>query len=252
MVKVDLNSDLGESFGSYTIGRDSDVLKSVTSANIACGFHAGDPQVMFKTIELALEQNVAIGAHPGLPDLVGFGRRAMAITPQEAYTMVQYQVGALKTMLEAQGGKLQHVKPHGALYNMAYADYDLARAIAEAVYHIDDSLILFGLANSQLTKAGEDVGLQVAHEVFADRAYTPEGQLVSRSIPGAVHHDEQVALKQVLQMVQEGSVTAIDGTVVPVKADTICIHGDNEQALAFAQLIKQTLLDNKVEVQSFI
>lgn len=251
MVRVDLNSDLGESFGTYSLGRDKDVLTHVTSANIACGFHAGDPQIMLKTIRLALDNGVAIGAHPGLPDLVGFGRRNIAVSPEEAYAMTQYQVGALMGMVEAEGGKLQHVKPHGALYNMAYADYHLALAIAEAVYNINPELILYGLANSMLTKAGEDVGLTVAHEVFADRAYTNEAQLVSRKLPGAVLHDESVALKQVLQMVQDGTVTSIDGQIVPVKADTICIHGDTPQALAFAQLIKQTLMDHQIQVTSF-
>jgi len=177
VITVDINSDLGESFGRYKIGNDELVIQQVTSVNIACGFHAGDPLVMEKTVRFALENGVAVGAHPGFPDLMGFGRRKMSISPEEAGAYIIYQVGALNGFMKALGGKMQHVKPHGAFYNMAAADYRLARAIAEGIYAVDSDLIIMGLAGSQLIKAGQDVGLRTASEVFADRAYTIEGTL---------------------------------------------------------------------------
>lgn len=252
MSEIDLNSDLGESFGAYKIGNDQEVLKYVTSANIACGFHAGDPHVMNETVKLALSNNVAIGAHPGLMDLYGFGRRKIDITPQEAYEIVIYQVGALKAFVTSQGGKLQHVKPHGALYNMAAKDSSLAEGIAKAIKEVDDTLILYGLAGSELIKAGEKFNLPTASEVFADRAYMPDGSLMPRKLPGSVLTDDTKALAQVLQMVKEGTVTSYTGEVIPVTADTICIHGDNEKALKFSALIKNTLKKEGINVKSFI
>jgi UPF0271 protein len=248
---VDLNSDLGEGFGVYTIGNDDNVLKSVTSANVACGFHAGDPLIMKNTIQKAMKHNVAIGAHPGLSDFAGFGRRNLAISPDEAYAIVVYQIGALAGMAKSQGAQIQHVKPHGALYNMAAVDQKLAMAIAKAVYDVNPDYILYGLANSYLTKAGEIVGLRVAHEVFADRAYTPEGTLVSRSEVGAVLDSEIESLNQVVQMVTTGTVTAIDGSTVPIKADTICIHGDTPKAVAFSKNIRARLAQEDIKVRSF-
>jgi 5-oxoprolinase (ATP-hydrolysing) subunit A len=234
-MKIDLNCDLGESFGAYTIGKDEEMMNYVTSVNIACGFHAGDPLVMKRTVANAMKQKVKIGAHPGLPDIQGFGRRMIHISPEEAYALVQYQIGALHAFVKAQGGKLSHVKPHGALYNMAAKDYNLATSIAEAVFDLDPTLTLFGLSQSELTRAGEEVGLHVAHEVFADRAYLSDGSLTPRSLPNAVLHDEDEVEKQVLRMVEKQEVISIDGKIVSTKADTVCLHGDNEAALSLAK-----------------
>lgn len=251
MYTIDLNSDLGESFGAYTIGNDKDVLQYVSSANIACGFHAGDPTVMQRTVALALSKGVALGAHPGLPDLVGFGRRKMAVSPADAYAMVVYQVGALQAFATAQGATLQHVKPHGALYNMAAKDTALAAAIAKAVHDVNPALILYGLAGSYLITEGEKAGLQTASEVFADRTYQPDGSLTPRTQPDAMVTDEDVAIARVLRMITEGVVQAQNGQDIPVKADTVCIHGDGAKALAFAEKIKQALLAHDVAVQPF-
>jgi UPF0271 protein len=248
---VDLNSDLGESFGTYTIGNDAEILKHVTSANIACGFHAGDPDVMEKTVTLAVANGVAIGAHPGMPDLVGFGRRKLDIKPSEAYSMVVYQVGALAAFAHAHGVKLQHVKPHGALYNMAGKDAALAQAIAKAVHDVNPNLILFGLAGSQLIKQGEAAGLKTASEVFADRTYQPDGSLTPRSQPDAMVTDEDESIARILRMVKEGVVRCQNGTDIPVQADTICVHGDGAKALAFTERIHSALVAEGVEVKSF-
>lgn len=248
MTRIDLNCDLGESFGSYRIGMDEAILPIVTSVNIACGFHAGDPAVMRKTVQLALEHRVSIGAHPGLPDLLGFGRRQMAISSQEAYDMVVYQIGALSAFVTAEGGKLRHVKPHGALYNMAAARPDLAQAIARAVYRVDRELILYGLAGSELIKAGEEVGLRTASEVFADRTYQEDGSLTPRTEPGALIEDTSAAVSHVLRMVREGKVRTLGGTDLEIRADTICIHGDGEHALRFAKTIREQLMAAGVQI----
>lgn len=246
--KVDLNADLGESFGNYTIGMDKEVLKHITSANVACGFHAGDPLVMAKTVAFAKEAGVRIGAHPGYPDLQGFGRRNMVITPEEAKAYIKYQVGALQAFAKAEGVKLQHVKPHGAFYNMAALDEKLAIAICEGIQEVDENLILLGLAGSQHIKAAEIVGLKCASEVFADRAYTDEGVLVSRKLPGAVIHDEDVALERVLRMVKKGEVVTNTGNVIEIKADSICTHGDNPSAVAFVEKIRKIFEEDGIEV----
>ncbi|MEM5014151.1 5-oxoprolinase subunit PxpA [Niallia taxi] len=251
MYKIDLNCDLGESFGAYSLGMDEDILRFVTSANIACGFHAGDPSVMQKTVKLALKNNVQIGAHPGLPDLAGFGRRNMNITPQEAHDMVIYQIGALAGFVKAEGTRMQHVKPHGALYNMAAKDSKLAIAIAEAVYKVDSELILFGLAGSELVRAGAKIGLQTANEVFSDRTYQADGTLTPRTEPDALIHDKKQAVGQVVRMIKEGQVLSRQHVDVPVKADTVCIHGDGAAALAFAQQIKETLELSGIEIAAF-
>ncbi|WP_034758857.1 LamB/YcsF family protein [Rossellomorea vietnamensis] len=240
-MKIDLNCDLGESFGAYTIGKDEEMMNYVTSVNIACGFHAGDPLVMKQTVSNAMKHGVKMGAHPGLPDIQGFGRRMMQISPEETYALIQYQIGALYAFIKAQGGTLSHVKPHGALYNMAAKDSKLAQAIAEAVYDLDPSLTLFGLSQSELTRAGEEAGLRVAHEVFADRAYQSDGTLTPRSLPHAVLHDGDEVEKQVLRMVEKQEVVSIDGKTVSIQADTICLHGDNEAALSLAKRLSQKL-----------
>jgi len=238
---VDLNADLGESFGTYKLGLDEELLNHITSANIACGFHAGDYMVMQKTVSMAVSKNVGVGAHPGFPDLQGFGRRNMHMKPEEVRNLVIYQIGALQAFAKAEGTQLKHVKPHGALYNMAAADSDLARAIAEAVKEVAPETILLALANSEMVKAAQDVGIKVAQEVFADRAYNPDGTLVPRSIPGAVIQDPTQATERALRIVLEGKVTAIDGQEVHIVADSICVHGDNPQAVKLASNIRKEL-----------
>ncbi|KXH86719.1 5-oxoprolinase subunit PxpA [Sporosarcina sp. HYO08] len=248
MVQVDLNCDLGESFGRYQLGEQREILQYVTSANVACGFHAGDPTVMRETVKLAIEYGVKIGAHPGLPDLNGFGRRNMAITPQEGYDMVVYQIGALQAFLTIHNEEMQHVKPHGALYQMASQDRELAEAIAQAVYDVSPSLVLFGLSGSELTKAGEKIGLRTAHEVFADRTYQSDGSLTSRSQADALITDQEQAVSQVIKMVTERKVTSRQQTEVSLQADTVCIHGDGEHAVEFAKYIYETLTKNNISV----
>ena len=248
MYKVDLNSDLGESFGAYTIGMDSEVLKYISSANVACGFHAGDPMVMEKTVALAKANGVAVGAHPGYPDLIGFGRRNMTISPAEAKAYTKYQVGAMLAFTKAQGIKLQHCKPHGAFYNNAAVNMELAVAICEGVYEVDPDIILLGLAGSKHLEAAKEVGLRCASEVFADRAYMEDGTLVPRKMPGAVIHDTDVTIARVLKMVKEGCVESITGKVIPIKADSICVHGDNPKAIEFVNTIRSTLQAEGVEI----
>ncbi|MGM0898407.1 MAG: LamB/YcsF family protein [Bacillota bacterium] len=239
--KVDLNCDMGESFGTYTLGNDKVILDYVSSANIACGFHAGDPATMRETVKLALEKNVGIGAHPGFQDLAGFGRRHMAVTPQEVYDLVIYQIGALYGFVKAEGGRLQHVKAHGGLYNMAVTDAKLSEAIAEAVYKIDPELVLFGLSGSEIIKAGDKIGLRTANEVFSDRTYQPDGTLTPRSQDNALITDPNAAIAQVIRMVKENKVTNTEGTETSLKADTICIHGDGKTAKEFAMHISNSL-----------
>jgi len=248
MYTVDLNVDMGESFGAYTIGHDEEILDYVTSTNVACGFHAGDPKTMRKTVRMALEKNVGIGVHPGLQDLIGFGRRNMDITPQEAYDLVVYQIGALSAFVKAEGGQLQHVKPHGALFNMAAKSPSLSEAIAEAVYKVDPDLILFGLAGSELIKAGQKAGLQTASEVFSDRTYQEDGSLTSRREPNALIKDKDVAVRQVIRMVREGKVRTVQGTDISIKANTICIHGDGEHAVELAKYIRKALEEADISV----
>ncbi|PRS46796.1 LamB/YcsF family protein [Bacillus sp. GBSC66] len=251
MYQVDINCDLGESFGQYTIGADEQILEYVTSANIACGFHAGDPTVMRKTVRMALDKGVQIGAHPGLQDLVGFGRRPMAISAVEAYDLVVYQIGALSAFLKAEGGTMQHVKPHGALYNMAAKNTELSESIAKAVYHVDPSLVLFGLSGSELALAGERIGLQVAHEVFSDRTYQADGTLTSRREPHALIEDDERAVQQVVRMVREGKVRTVQGEDISLKADTVCIHGDGSHALQFAKTITSKLKEASIHLKAF-
>jgi UPF0271 protein len=241
MNRVDLNCDLGESFGAYRIGMDEKMLRLVSSVNIACGFHAGDPSVMRKTVKLALENNAAIGAHPGLPDLLGFGRRNMDISPEEAYDMVMYQVGALNAFVKAEGSFMQHVKPHGALYNMAVKNKVLAEAIAEAVSKIDSELILLGPSGSELLKAGKGAGLRTASEVFADRTYQQDGSLTPRTQKDAMITSSKEAIGQVIRMVKEGIVCCQQGFDIPIEVNTICIHGDNAHAVEFAEEINKQL-----------
>lgn len=248
MYKVDLNSDLGESFGRYTIGSDDRIIPLITSANIACGFHASDPVVMMKTVNMVKEAGTGAGAHPGYPDLMGFGRRNMNVSHEEAKAYTLYQISALGGMCKAAGVKLSHVKPHGAMYNMAGKDYELSKAICEAIKEYDPSLIVMGLAGSQMVKAARDMGLKTAEEVFADRAYEEDGSLVARSKPGAMIEDEDEAIARVVRMIKEGKVQAITGKDIDIKADSVCVHGDGEKALLFVEKIRKALTDEGIEI----
>ena len=245
-LRIDLNADVGEAFGAYTIGpdgvgHDAGLLKSVTSANVAAGFHAGDPSVLRDTIRAAKSHGVAVGAHPGFPDLVGFGRRDMNVTPKEAEDFVLYQIAAVAGVAAAEGVRLQHVKPHGALFKMAAKDAGLAGAIARATAALDVSLILFGLPGSEILKAGRAAGLRVAAEAFADRAYEADGSLVSRNKPGAVIDDAAVVVSRAIRMARDKVVIAIDGTTVTLEVDTICVHGDTRGANDLAARLRAGL-----------
>jgi len=252
MVKfVDLNSDVGESFGNYKLGLDEEVLKYVTSVNIACGWHAGDPLIMDKTVKMAVEKGLGIGAHPGYPDLMGFGRRNMDITPKEARTYMLYQLGALHAFAQAAGTKLQHVKLHGAFYNTTSVKPELAEEIINGILDFDKNLILLALSGSYIAKRAMEKGVKVAQEVFADRAYNPDGTLVSRKLPGAVIHDKNEAIERVKKMVLTGKVTAIDGTEISIAADSICVHGDNPEAVNFVNTIRKSLEDEGVVLKPF-
>lgn len=250
MSQVDLNCDVGESFGAYRLEPDPEIFSIITSANIACGFHAGDPATMRKTVELALRAGVAVGAHPGLPDLAGFGRRNMDISAEEAGDIITYQIGALMAFVKAGGGQLRHVKPHGALYNMAAQNAELAEAIAGVIYKIDPALTLFGLAGSELIKAGQEKDLQTASEVFADRTYQADGTLTPRRMPGALVTDINQAVGQAVRVIREGKITSQQGTDIDVRADTICVHGDNSHALEMARHIRRSLEECGVTVKA--
>ena len=244
--KIDFNCDMGESFGMYKMGFDEEVIKHITSANIACGFHAGDPMWMRHTVDLAQRHGVAIGAHPSFPDLNGFGRRNMIVSPDEAKNDVTYQVGALQAFTADK--KIQHVKPHGAMYNMAVNDESLAQAICESILEIDPDMILVALAGSRWLDIAEDMGLKVAREIFADRALNADGTLVSRSQPGSVIHDTAEVVERSLRMVTEGKATAITGEQIDVQADSLCLHGDTPGAVEMAAALKRELEAADVEI----
>jgi UPF0271 protein len=255
-MRIDLNADVGEGQRAAVEGVrdvpgvDAALMPSITSANVACGFHAGDPGVMRATVALAREHGVAVGAHPGFPDLEGFGRRELQVSPRDVEDFVVYQVGALAAIAAAQGVRLQHVKPHGALFNMAVRDRALADAIARAAAVIDRELILFGLPGSELVAAGARAGLRTAREGFADRAYQADGTLVPRSQPGAVIHDPEIVVQRAVRMVREGTVEAVDGSRVPLVIDTLCVHGDTPGAADLAARIRRALTDAGVEVKA--
>ncbi len=251
MKKIDLNCDMGESFGAYTIGLDGDVIRHITSANIACGFHAGDPRVMYETVKLARENGVGIGAHPGYPDLMGFGRRNMDCTPEEIRDYVIYQIGAMKAFCTTLGVPLQHVKPHGSLYNMSVGNESLICAIVGAIAGVDRSLIYLALGGPQaplVSRIAGEAGIPVAFEAFPDRAYTPEGRLAPRQTPGAVIKDPELAAERALLMAREGKVVATDGSIIEMKIDTLCVHGDNPSAVEHVRKIRTTLEANGIQV----
>jgi UPF0271 protein len=249
---IDLNSDVGESFGAYRLGDDDAVIASISSANVACGFHAGDPAVMRRTVQLARDAGVAIGAHPGFPDLGGFGRREMRVSPREVEDMVVYQIGALMAIARAEGARVAHVKAHGALYNMAVRDGALADAIARGVASVDPALLLFGLPGSELLRAGRDAGLAVVAEGFADRAYQADGSLVPRTVPGAVVHDVDEVVRRSMRLVREGRVASIDGGDLAMPVQTLCVHGDTPGAAALARQLRAGLESRGVAVRPVV
>jgi UPF0271 protein len=250
-MQIDLNCDMGEGFGVYSIGSDEQAMPFITSANIACGFHASDPATIWKTVKMAKANGVSVGAHPSYPDLVGFGRRPMEVSAEDVMADVIYQIGALSAFCRREGVKLQHVKPHGALYNKAAVSSAIALAVAEAIKSVDDGLYLVCLSNSEMVTAARTTGIRYVEEVFADRAYTREGKLVPRTQAGAVIHDPAVAAERVLGMVRNRSVVAIDGTTVPINAQTICVHGDTAEALEMIRIIKSRLEQEKVQLKAF-
>ena len=250
MLSVDLNCDMGESFGAWTMGNDAALMDFVSSVNVACGFHAGDATVIRQTVETAIAKGVAVGAHPSFADLQGFGRREIKMSAAEVFDIVLYQVAAVKGICEASGGKLHHVKPHGALYNQAAKDANLAEAIAKSIKAIDENLILYGLAGSYLISEAEKIELKTASEVFADRTYQADGNLTPRSQSNALITDTEKAGAQVWQMISAQTVTATDGETVQLRAETVCIHGDGAHALDFAKTINARLKANGVMIES--
>ncbi|MBB3610350.1 5-oxoprolinase subunit PxpA [Rhizobium sp. BK602] len=252
MASIDLNSDLGESYGAWSMGDDTAMLAVASSANIACGFHAGDPVGILRTVRSAIEQGVSIGAHVSYPDRVGFGRRDMDVASAELVADVIYQIGALKGIAAAAGGHVGYVKPHGALYNRIAHDPRQGKDVVDAIKAIDPSLVLMGLANAPILDLARKAGLAVVAEAFADRAYTPDGQLVSRREPGAVLHDPEVIADRMLQLVREGTLQAIDGSTIRLEAQSICVHGDSPGAVAIAQQIRRRFEAEGILVQSFL
>ena len=243
MTSIDLNSDMGESFGAWHMGDDAALMPLISSTNVACGFHAGDPGTIAATVALAQRHGVAIGAHPGLPDLQGFGRRNLQVTEEEVYQMTLYQAGAVRAFAQAAGGRLHHLKAHGALYNMAVKDAALSQGLVRAVRALGDDVQLYVLAGSIMETVAREAGLSVRCEVFADRRYMPDGSLAPRTRADALITDESEAVAQVLRMVNQGSLVAVDGTVVKVQADTVCIHGDKPTAVPFVKALRQALAD---------
>ena len=245
---VDLNCDMGESYGAWKMGDDAGVMPYITSANIACGFHAGDPATIRKTVQLALDHGVAIGAHPSLPDLQGFGRRAMKISPQDMYDLVIYQAGAVEGFARAAGARLHHVKCHGALYNMAASDAALSEAMAGAVRDLGSRIILYALSGSKTYEMAKKLGVPVAGEVFADRGYSDDGTLAPRDRPGGMIEDAAQAVKQALAMIEDGYVTSLSGKPIPVAADTLCLHGDQPGAVLFAKELQKAFRERNISI----
>ena len=252
MFKVDLNSDMGESFGAYKIGNDEGIIQYVTSANLACGFHAGDPMVMNRVVKMAKEHGVAVGAHPGYPDLMGFGRRKMTLSHDEIKTYVKYQVGALMAFTKSYGLKLQHVAPHGAMGNICQTDEMVSQAICEAVKEIDPEIIIYYCAGAVLGKVAEDMGLKTAAEIFADRAYMDDLSLVPRSRKDSMITDENIAISRCIKMIKEGKVTSVNGKELDIKGDTLCVHGDGAKALAFVEKIRAAFTKEGIEICNFL
>ena len=247
-MKIDLNADLGESFGIYKIGKDEEIMKYVTSINVACGWHGGDPMIMRKTVRLAKNKNVAVGAHPSYPDRLGFGRRYMKISPEEAKNYILYQIGALHAFVRAEGIEMQHVKPHGALYNAMAKDEELARGIIEGILDFDKNFIFVGPSLSKTLEIAKEMGLKVAHEVFADRAYNPDGTLVPRGLPGAVIENKEEIARRVLSIIEERGIKAVNGEWIELEANTICVHGDNPKAMEITKHLREVLKNEGIEI----
>lgn len=250
MVYIDLNADIGESYGAFSVGNDTELMQVISSANIACGFHAGDYNTIPATIDLAKAHRVGVGAHPGYQDILGFGRRMMTLSPEEIYHQVVYQIGAIQAFCKVKNVPLVHVKPHGELYNLASRDEEAAEAIAQAVYDIDPKLVLFGICNGALIESGRKVGLSVAAEAFADRSYSDNGLLTPRNQVGAVHTDVEVMKRQVIEIVRDHHVTTHTGEKIELKADTICFHGDSQTAYEQAKEIKRALVAEGIEIRN--
>ncbi|MCC8050915.1 MAG: 5-oxoprolinase subunit PxpA [Clostridiales bacterium] len=251
MYQIDLNSDMGESFGAYKLGGDEELIKYVSSTNVACGYHAGDPMVMDKVVKMAKERGVAVGAHPGYPDLMGFGRRKMTLDPKETKNIIKYQVGALMAFTQSYGLKLQHVAPHGALGNLCQYDRETSRAICEAVYEIDPSIMIFYCAGAVLGEEAEKIGLKAASEIFVDRAYMDDLSLVPRKMEGSMITDEDFAIERCIRMVKEGKVTALSGKELEIKGDTLCVHGDGPKAFAFVKRITEAFAQEGIVIKNF-
>jgi UPF0271 protein len=249
MKSIDLNCDMGESYGAWKMGADAEVMPFITSANIACGFHGGDPATIRKTVRLAVDHGVAIGAHPSLPDIQGFGRRVMKISPQDMYDFVVYQAGAVEGFARAAGSKLHHIKCHGALYNMAATDEGLSDAMARAAKDLGNVMV-YALSNSVMMKVVKKLNVPVLGEVFADRGYSDDGTLAPRDKPGGMIEDAAKSVKQALAMVEEGYVTSLSGKRIAVAADTLCLHGDQPGAVAFAQQIRKAFSERKIELKA--
>jgi UPF0271 protein len=246
--KIDINCDMGESYGAWKMGADAEVMPFISSANIACGFHGGDPATIRQTVKLAVDHGVAIGAHPSLPDLQGFGRRVMKISPQDMYDLVVYQAGAVEAFARAAGATLHHVKCHGALYNTAANDEGLSEAMARAVKDLGGSVILYALSGSKSLSIAKTAGIRVAGEVFADRGYSDDGTLAPRDKPGAMIEDANVAAERALAMIEKGYVTSLSGRPVPVSPDTLCLHGDQPGAVSFAKAIRKAFSEHGISV----
>lgn len=251
MYSIDLNSDMGESFGAYKIGNDEEIIKYVTTANVACGWHGGDPMIMNRIVKLAKERSVAVGAHPGYPDLLGFGRRKMQLSPAEITNYMRYQIGALHAFTKSYGLKLQHVAPHGALGNLCQYDYEVSEAICKAVYDFDKDLIIYYCAGAVLGEVAEQMGLRTAAEIFADRAYMDDLSLVARGTSGAMITDEEEAISRCIRMVKEGVVTTLSGKDVAIKGDTLCVHGDGEKALNFVRRIRSVFESEGIQIKNY-
>ncbi|MCC8066714.1 MAG: 5-oxoprolinase subunit PxpA [Clostridiales bacterium] len=251
MYQIDLNSDMGESFGAYKLGGDDELIKYVSSTNVACGYHAGDPMVMDKVVKMAKERGVAVGAHPGYPDLMGFGRRKMTLDPKETKNIIKYQVGALMAFTQSYGLKLQHVAPHGALGNLCQYDRETSRAICEAVYEIDPSIMIFYCAGAVLGEEAEKIGLKAKSEIFVDRAYMDDLSLVPRKMEGSMITDEDFAIERCIRMVKEGKVTALSGKELEIKGDTLCVHGDGPKAFNFVKRITEAFAQEGIEIRNF-
>ena len=252
MYKIDLNSDLGENYGSFKVGEVDEILDCISSANIACGYHAGDHNVMYDTVLKAKVKNVAVGAHPGFNDIFGFGRRLIPATPEEIYNMIIYQIGALTAFCKVNDLKMQHVKPHGALYNHASVNRDAAKAICNAVNDLDSSLIIFGLSGSVMIDEAMKLKLKVAQEVFADRNYMDDGTLTPRTMKNAMIYDENAAVKRVIRMIIKKEVETVTGKIIPIDADTVCVHGDGSKALLFTQKLKKELREHNISIKSIL